>query len=44
MCEAHFCGLKPALTRGVRGHAPLENLDALRLVLVRSEPIFTTFY
>ena len=45
--EVHFCGLKPAFTRGVQGHGPPEkfrNLDTLRLVLVHSEPISTAIY
>ena len=37
-------GFSPHLLGGSGGHAPPANLDALRLVLVRSEPITTAFY
>ena len=38
---------KVKLARGVRGHAPPENFrktDALRSILVQSEPICSTLY
>ena len=40
--KSQMLGAKPALTRGVRGHAPPENFCALRSILVQSEPICST--